>query len=115
MSGISAGLLHAPILDIRSPEALGRLTCTCMSYTIIPMRTTIEIRDEQRAKLLELAARRGEKGFSRLVQEALELYLDEIAARERRVDEALGAIGSLDDEDVKELRESVRRVRERWR
>ncbi len=79
------------------------------------MRTTIEIPDTQRAKLLELAARRGEKGFSRLVQEALELYLDEIAARERRVDQALEAIGSLDDEDARELRESVRRVRERWR
>ncbi len=51
----------------------------------------------------------------RLVQEALELYLDEIAARERRVNEALGAIGSLDDEDAKELRESVRQVRESWR
>ena len=79
------------------------------------MRTTIEILDEHRAKLLELAARRGEKGFSKLVQEALELYLDEIAAREGRLSEALGAIGSLDDEDVNELRESVRQVRERWR
>ncbi len=78
------------------------------------MRITIEIRDEQRAKLLELAARRGEKGFSKVVQEALELYLDEIAARERGVNEALSAIGSLDDEDVNELRESVRQVRERW-
>ena len=86
-----------------------------MLYTITTMRTTIEIPDEQRAKLLELAARRGEKGFSRLVQEALELYLDEIAARERRVNEALDAIGSLDDEDANELRESVRQVRERWR
>ncbi len=79
------------------------------------MRTTIEIPDAQRAKLLEVAARRGEKGFSRLVQEALTLYLDEIAARERRVDQAVEAIGSLDDEDAKELRESVRQIRERWR
>lgn len=79
------------------------------------MRTTIEIPDEQRAKLLEIAARRGEKGFSKLVQEALELYLEEIAAREQRVNEALSAIGSLDDEGAQELRESVRQVRERWR
>ncbi len=86
-----------------------------MSSMMDGMRTTIEILDEHRAKLLALAARRGEKGFSKLVQEALHLYLDEIAARERRVSEALGAIGSLDDEDVDELRESVRQVRERWR
>ena len=86
-----------------------------MLFTIMTMRTTIEIPDEQRAKLLEIAARRGEKGFSKLVQEALELYLEEIAARERRVNEALGAIGSLDDEDANELRESLRQGRERWR
>ncbi|GMR22980.1 MAG: hypothetical protein BMS9Abin37_1366 [Acidobacteriota bacterium] len=86
-----------------------------MLFIIITMRTTIEIPDEQRAKLLELAARRGEKGFSKLVQEALELYLDEIAARERRVSEALSTIGSLDDDDANELRESVCQVRERWR
>jgi len=35
------------------------------------MRTTLEIPDEQRAKLLQLAAARGMKGFSSLVTEAL--------------------------------------------
>ena len=39
------------------------------------MRTTIEIKPEHRAKLLELAARRGTKGFSELVGEALDAYL----------------------------------------
>ena len=39
------------------------------------MRTTIEIKPEHRARLLELAARRGNKGFSELVGEALEAYL----------------------------------------
>jgi predicted transcriptional regulator len=44
------------------------------------MRTTIEFPDEQRAKLLELAAGRGEKEFSRLIQEALSRYLDRSGA-----------------------------------
>jgi hypothetical protein len=35
------------------------------------MRTTIEMKLEHRAKLLELAAHRGAKGFSELVSEAL--------------------------------------------
>ena len=39
------------------------------------MRTTIEIKPEHRAKLLELAARRGQKGFSHLIAEALEAFL----------------------------------------
>src|SRR3972149_4767993 len=46
-------------------------------YNVL-MRTTVEITDEQRARLLELAARRGEKGFSKLVQEALERFIDEV-------------------------------------
>ena len=59
------------------------------------MRTTIELRDDLRARLLDLAARRGDKGFSRLVMEAVEAYLAQAesggAARER----ALRAEGSL--------------------
>jgi hypothetical protein len=31
------------------------------------MRTTIELRDDQRARLLEIAAREGRKGFSHLI------------------------------------------------
>lgn len=79
------------------------------------MRTTVEIPDEQRAKLLELAARRGEKGFSGLVQEAIELYLKSLALREERVTAALAAVGSLDDAEALALEESVRKVRARWR
>lgn len=44
------------------------------------MRTTIELSDEHRSRLVELAARRGEKGFSPIVEEALDLYF----AREAR-------------------------------
>ena len=39
------------------------------------MRTTIELTDEQRAALLAKAARRGMRGYSQLVQEALARYL----------------------------------------
>jgi hypothetical protein len=40
------------------------------------MRTRIEIADEQRIKLLQLAAERGERTCARLVQEAVALYLE---------------------------------------
>lgn len=79
------------------------------------MRTTVEIADEQRARLLELAARRGEKGFSKLVQEALDLYLRQAGDRETRVRDALSVLGTLDDGGAEELRESVRRIRAAWR
>ncbi|TVP58579.1 MAG: hypothetical protein EA351_03465 [Gemmatimonadales bacterium] len=79
------------------------------------MRTTIELRDDQRAKLLEMAARRGEKGFSRLIQEAVDRYLDEEARRDRSVEEALAAVGSLSDDEAEALERAARRLRENWR
>ncbi len=45
------------------------------------MRTTIEMKPEHRAKLLELAAHRGAKGFSQFVSEALDAYLRAEAGR----------------------------------
>lgn len=71
----------------------GLLTCMCMSTSLWAMRTTIELPDEQRAKLLELAARRGEKGFSKLVQEAVAEYLADAAHDEGRIEIGLGRAG----------------------
>ncbi|MBX3027213.1 hypothetical protein KF840_20125 [bacterium] len=79
------------------------------------MRTTIEIRQEQRARLLELAARRGEKGFSNLVQEALELYLDAHARADDTRRRALLLRGVLDEKDAKRLREAAASIRGSWR
>ncbi|MFO7893954.1 MAG: ribbon-helix-helix protein, CopG family [Longimicrobiales bacterium] len=79
------------------------------------MRTTVELPDEIRARLLEMAARRGERGFSGLVREALARYLDEEEERRRRAEEARSAIGSLSDESADALEESVRELRENWR
>lgn len=39
------------------------------------MRTTVELTDEQRAALAALACKRGIRGYSSLVQEALAQYL----------------------------------------
>jgi metal-responsive CopG/Arc/MetJ family transcriptional regulator len=79
------------------------------------MRTTIEIPDEQRARLLQLAAERGEKGFSKLVQEALEKYLDELDGREKRIRDALSVLGKLDDASARQMEETVRKLRKSWR
>lgn len=79
------------------------------------MRTTIEITDEQRAKLLEMAARRGQKGFSRLVQEAIDVYLDKEAKQQRNVADAIAALGTMSNEDAEALRDHVRRIRSEWR
>jgi len=79
------------------------------------MRTTIELPDEQRARLLDLAARRGEKGFSRLVQEAVERMLAEDDSRKSRTKAALALKGSMGAKAADDLEASVARVRSTWR
>ncbi len=79
------------------------------------MRTTIEIKDEHRARLLELAARRGSKGFSDIVAEAIDVYLLTLSGDEEKRRSALRLRGSLDDAEAGELREATRSLRESWR
>jgi hypothetical protein len=78
------------------------------------MRTTIELTDLQRAKLLELAAQRREKGFSGLVQEAVDRYLAEEESRSERISAALALAGSLRPEEADALEESARKIRSTW-
>lgn len=79
------------------------------------MRTTIELKDEHRAKLLELAARRGEKGFSEVLAEAIEIYLEVLSRDEESRKIALGLRGSLSEAEADELRQATRCLRESWR
>lgn len=79
------------------------------------MRTTVELKDEHRAALLELAARRGLKGFSDLVGEAVEAYLRGQAQMDENVKRALRAQGALDDAEADDLRARVVEVRSTWR
>lgn len=78
------------------------------------MRTTIELSDEIRARLLELAARRGQRGFSSIVEEAVTRYLDEEERRQEAIDEARALRGAL-EEEAEELEASVLHLRSRWR
>jgi predicted transcriptional regulator len=79
------------------------------------MRTTIEISPEHRARLMELAARRGEKGFSKLVKQALDAYLRSQTGEEEKRRRALMLKGALDSRDAERLRETTRQIRESWR
>ena len=79
------------------------------------MRTTVELSDEIRAKLLEMAARRGERGFSSVVEEALERYFAEEDRRQRQAEAARAVLGTMSDDEADDLRASIRRLREHWR
>jgi hypothetical protein len=79
------------------------------------MRTTVEMKAEHRSALLALAARRGEKGFSSVLAEAIEEYLSCGRERARRRDSLLALQGSLTKEEGEELHAKTRAIREYWR
>jgi hypothetical protein len=86
-----------------------------MHVRIITMRTTVEMKTEHRSALLALAARRGEKGFSTVLSEAIEEYLHGGEARGRRIEEFLSLEGTLSDGEADELRKVTTALRESWR
>jgi len=86
-----------------------------MHVMMTNMRTTIEISDEHRARLLELAARRGEKGFSKLVAEAIEVYLGTLSRDEAKRQAALRLRGSFTEEEAEAMRAATSSLRQSWR
>ncbi|PWU12442.1 MAG: hypothetical protein C5B49_16355 [Bdellovibrio sp.] len=79
------------------------------------MRTTIELTEEQRAELLRIAAQRGMKGFSHLVQEAVDAYLEIQSSRASLIDAALALKGVLKAKSADEFEERTKAIRENWR
>lgn len=85
------------------------------------MRTTIELTDDQRAKLLTLAAKRRLRGYSALIQEALERYLEEApnGGQPRASAKAAGAArkvrGTLSEAEADRMRRRIDALWKRWR
>jgi hypothetical protein len=91
------------------------LTCTCMCIRMLSMRTTIELTDEQRSELLRLAAKRHLKGFSQIVQEAVNEYLLHQGGKAEAIDAALSLEGWLDSKAADRFEERALSLRESWR
>jgi hypothetical protein len=79
------------------------------------MRTTVEMKPEHRSALLALAAQRGQKGFSSVLGEAIDLYLAGEQDRCRQREKFLSFEGFLSDEEGEELARNVARIRSHWR
>jgi predicted transcriptional regulator len=77
------------------------------------MRTTIDLKPEHRARLLELAARRGEKGFSVVIGEAIEAHLRAEECRRQLVRQALKTLGRLSAHEAEKMRKEVAVLRKR--
>ena len=80
-----------------------------------PMRTTIELKPAHRARLLELAARRGEKGFSSVIADAIEAHLQQSVEHDRARRQALLLRGRFSRKDADVLRRTASALRSSWR
>ena len=81
----------------------------------VPMRTTVEMKPEHRAKLLETAAKRGQKGFSSVLAEAIDVYLESQKDAVRRRKRVLALRGVLRRREAEQLRRRVVKIREFWK
>jgi hypothetical protein len=78
------------------------------------MRTTIELSETHRAALLRLSGARGQKGFSRVVADAIDAYLGNLGLDDERV-AAQRLRGVLSTAAADQLEARARAVRESWR
>jgi hypothetical protein len=73
------------------------------------------MKPEHRARVLELAASRGDKGFSAVVAEALELYLETQNGRQDAIVSALALKGLMKGAEATSLLAQTRKIRADWR
>ena len=73
------------------------------------------MKPEHRSALLALASRRGEKGFSAVLGEAIETFLQGEVGREQRRKTLLSLGGSLSKKEGADLRRTAKELRGSWR
>ena len=77
------------------------------------MRTTIELPNDKIARLRALAAKRGLRGYSALVEEAVDLYLRQ-AAQAPDLQEVIALAGTWSEEEADKLEAAVKEFWKRW-
>lgn len=79
------------------------------------MRTTIELSDDHRSALHSLAAQRGLRGYSKLIQEAIDFYIKEKVKKSDGVSHLLKMRGSWNREEAQQFRKRLEEVRRSWK
>jgi len=78
------------------------------------MRTTVELKEEHRALLHAIAAHRGWRGYSRVVEEAIDFYLAHHAVAEEARRALLERKGAWKVEEVERTRAAIAELRRQW-
>lgn len=79
------------------------------------MRTTIEISDKHRSILLALAAQRGLRGYSYIIKEALDHYIEDQSKTAEKKRKILKMEKTWNVEETKEIRFNLAELRENWK
>jgi len=79
------------------------------------MRTTIELSDDHRSTLHSLAARRRLRGYSKLIQKAIDFYIKEKVKRGDSNKHLLKMKGTWSEEEAKKFRKRLEEIRKNWK
>lgn len=81
------------------------------------MKTTLDLDDDLREKLLHLAAQHQDEDLSRIINRAIRQYVEDLEAnqQEERLQRIRALWGSISDEDADHMRAVVKDLRENWR
>ncbi|MCJ7782692.1 MAG: hypothetical protein MUP41_02090 [Desulfobacterales bacterium] len=75
------------------------------------MRTTIELSDDHRSVLHFLAAQRRLRGYSKLIQEAIDFYIKEKVKRGNGVKRLLKMRGTWSKQEAKRVKKRVGEIK----
>ncbi len=78
------------------------------------MRTTIEISDNHRSALLSIAAQKGLRGYSKIIEDALENYIKEHGKNIGLKNNLLSMKGSWEKEAA-EIKANIKELRKNWK
>ncbi len=78
------------------------------------MRTTIEISDKHRSALLSIAAQKGLRGYSKIIEDAIEQYITDQAKLTEIKDNVLAMKGNWGKE-AEEIKTGIKELRKNWK
>jgi metal-responsive CopG/Arc/MetJ family transcriptional regulator len=79
------------------------------------MRTTVELPDDLIAALHALAVKKGYRGYSRIMEEAVKHYLRENEKKEGSWSVLMKMRGSWNAEEAAETKKKLEEIRKNWR
>lgn len=79
------------------------------------MRTTIELSNELISSLHALAVKKGYRGYSKVIEEAVHFYLKKNEEKESATRRLLRMRGSWSGEETREVKKRIEEMRKNWK